>query len=183
MRIINLFLIFTLLLTACSSDKPNIVIGKYYKVSDGLTVQYPDVPQPSEGAENEFISSKEYRYAFPDPRNDGNTMYAIAIYKFKNESLIEGDDRKVDFIVDLVNAAIPAFLKGNIDKVEKIKFHDRYAVRHSARVFATFLNDKIFVNSVFFKHKEFVIRAYVFTTKDKENNPNIQAFFENIQTE
>ncbi len=108
-------------------------------------------------------------------------MYAIAIYKINNESLIEGDDKKVDYIVDIVNAAIPAFLKGNVDKVEKIEFHDKYAVRHTARVFAPFLNDKIFVNSIFFKHKEFIIRAYVFTTKDKENNDHIQAFFDNIQ--
>jgi hypothetical protein len=184
MKSIFIFLpLLILFVTGCGDKKSDIVIGKYYKVSDGLTVQYPDIPQPSEGAENEFVSSKEYRYAFPDPRNDGNVMYAIAIYKIKNDNMIEGEDKQVDYIVDIVNAAIPAFLKGNVDKVEKTEFHNKYTVRHTARIFAPFLNDKIFVNSIFFKHKEFVIRAYVFTEKQKENNDHIQAFFDNIQIE
>ena len=137
MKIIFTILSLFILLTSCENKKIDIVIGKYYKVSEGLTVQYPDIPEASSGAESEFVSSKEYRYAFPDERNDGNVMYAIALYKIKNDSLIEGNDKKVDYIVNIVNATIPAFLKGNVDKVEKIEFHDNYAIRAQRKNFCT----------------------------------------------
>jgi hypothetical protein len=168
---------------SCSPIQPNVEIGKYYEVIDGLSAQYPSRPVSSGGAKNQYLTVKSLNYAFPDKDNDGNALYSIEVYKVTVDSLKSQFEKRVNYVVNFTNLVVNNSMHGRIVNIGQTKFNGGYCVQRQVKVYADFLNDSVYMNSMFFNHNEYVIHANVFTEKDKLNNAKLNAFFTTLKVD
>lgn len=170
--------------SSCQSPNDANKFGQYYSIGDfGMSAPFAESPNISTPIDNEQLKYIEYRYAYPKTGDDINYMYAVAVYQLKNNAYLTEEKQKVNFISTMNKVSIETVFKGQTLMDDSIQFNNRYCIRQKTKMLQPGINEEIIINSMYFLHKNNIIRLYVWTPLKSPDNNRIEEFFNSIKLE
>ena len=162
------------------SPETNLAFGNYYRIEDyGIQVPFNNQPNISPKVITDVYHSTSYQYAYPKQSDDVNILYGIDVCEFNNDHSYKDSSLKVDYFIAVIAKMYKASAGGNLIKEEKSNSNKNYSVRQKIKISTQELGE-IYITSVYFMHKDLVIRLFVFTSSDNDNK-RMDDYFNSIK--
>lgn len=162
------------------SSEINLAFGKYYRIDGyGIHVPFSNQPNISPKVITDVYNSTSYQYAYPKQSDDINLLYGIDVCEFKNDHSYKDSSLKVDYFVGVITKMYKASGGGILIKEEKSDLNKKYSVRQKIKINTQELG-VIYITSVYFIHKDLVVRQFVFTSSENDNK-RIDDYFYSIK--
>ena len=173
--------VFLFCFNVYSQTDSSETFGKYYTVEKiDLQVPFAGPPRISTDVEREQFIVTDYQYACPLPATDTNYLYAIAFYTLKNTASGLDSTGKVNYLSTAIKTSTEKILLGNVLKNEEGIYKNRYCVLQKSRVYQPNSKIDMYVSSVYFFHNNYVVRIYVVTPLQYDENEKIREFFNSV---
>jgi hypothetical protein len=169
--------LLTFSLTSNSQSK-TAPFGKYYHLNGyGLQVPFEALPIKTDPIENAVMTSQEFR-SFPTTTI--NSAYAISILNSKQFSNLSDSSKELEFFAKLIKPTAENIMKGKMVYEKEEVYKNKPCYMHKFSYTDQELKEDFYMTSIMFFHKSNVIKVYVITPKQNDNNARIQEYFDNI---
>lgn len=178
MKSVSVFCLFLLSVLISKGQTKNPPFGKYHHLNGyGLQVTFEVPPVKTTPVENEVMSSQEFR-SFPTTTI--NVAYGIAILNSKQLNAPADSMKELEYLAGLIKPTAENVMKGKMISEKKDTYKNKVCYRHKFMYTDTELKEDIYITSIMFYYKTNVIRAYVITPKQNDNNKKIEEYFDSI---
>jgi hypothetical protein len=182
MKRIFFFLQFVLIsLTNCQTQKTKSIFGEYHKIGEyDIQVPFAGEPNITPKQENDIFKLTSYQYAYPKPSDDINFLYGIDVIEYKSSSYFKNEKLKIEYNTALNKLTTEKMFNGIIIKEDTVVYNGNYAIKQKAKINIPDIGEA-YIHSIFFAHKDLVIRLFTYTPIENDNNKKILDFFESIK--
>lgn len=176
MKNVILTLIIILSVSGIFAQQSHPDFGDYYEIDPyGIFAPFHDTPYGVRDS-NPIFKSTSVQYAYPSPTDDLNYMYGVEICEFTVTTDFKDVSERLDFYAKSVEQRYALSAQARLLKNEKSGSGESYSVLQKFELTIEGVGPAV-ITSLFTIHKGLIVRRYVISPPNNQDNSRVEAFF------